>query len=70
MTLEDDLKYSTPHRNTGGQQVTRTDSTVIVTHGPTGISVTVGTERSQYHNRRVAVEMIKKALEVIGFKYE
>lgn len=43
----------------GGQQVTRTDGTVIAWHRPTGIAMVVTSERSQHANRQLAVSRLK-----------
>jgi len=52
----------------GGQKVGVTIRTVKVTHVPTGISATCGSERSQMLNRDVAESMVEWGLEVIGLK--
>lgn len=44
-------------RPPGGQQV-GSDSSVRVTHLPTGLSAVCATERSQHRNRLIAMDML------------
>ncbi len=46
----------------GGQHVNTTDSAVRATHVPSGISVKVQTERSQYANKRLARALLSHKL--------
>ena len=46
----------------GGQHITKTDSAVRMTHGPTGIVVQCQNDRSQHRNRAEAMEMLKAKL--------
>lgn len=46
----------------GGQHVQKTDSAVRLIHIPTGIRVTSQAERSQYLNKKICLEKLKKKL--------
>lgn len=46
----------------GGQHVNRTDSAVIVSHRPSGVSVRVQDQRSQHQNRKRALERLADVL--------
>jgi len=46
----------------GGQHVQKTDSAVRLIHIPSGIRVTSQQERSQYLNKKICVEKIRKKL--------
>lgn len=47
----------------GGQHQNRTESGVRLTHLPTGVVVTAREERSQYRNRMVALDRLRRRLE-------
>jgi peptide chain release factor 1 len=46
----------------GGQHVNKTESKVIITHLPTGITVYSQTDRSQHRNRELAMMLLKAKL--------
>lgn len=67
MLPESDLKVTAIRQGTaGGQQAGLTRYTVRVEHLPTGIAAESGTERSQLHNRRIAMEMVEYGLMAAG----
>lgn len=57
-----DLRYTPyPERSVGGQHV-GVSAGVSVEHVPTGIIVTVATERSQHRNKQIALDGILGAI--------
>lgn len=50
-------------RGPGGQHRNVTDSAVRLQHRPSGLVVTCTTHRSQYRNKRSALEVLRKRLE-------
>ena len=58
-----DIKMDTYRSSgAGGQHVNKTESTVRLTHIPTGVVVSCQTERSQFANRDQALNMLKAKL--------
>ena len=60
---ERDLRWSTYRGSgAGGQHRNKTDSAVRVVHTPTGVMATCEGERSQYHNKQAALEVLRARL--------
>jgi protein subunit release factor B len=55
----------TPYRSSGpgGQKKNKTESSVRVVHGPTGLTRVATESRSQHANRRLALQRVWEALE-------
>lgn len=61
---DDDLHWETKRASgKGGQHVNTTDSSVRLTHVPTGVVVVAQDERSQPQNKKIALERLKRALQ-------
>lgn len=64
----DDLVITTSFpKCEGGQQVGTPSPMVSVKHTPSGIEAACGYERSMLKNRAVAVAMVERGLEVLGW---
>ncbi|MBQ8451807.1 MAG: hypothetical protein IJ538_03420 [Clostridia bacterium] len=60
---ENDLKFEiSKSSGAGGQHINKTESAVKVVHVPTGISVKVQDNRSQFQNKERAIELLKQKL--------
>lgn len=59
-----------PLQPKGGQSVGIIPSRVQVTHRPTGLIASCGTERSQMKNKKIALAMIEYGLAEIGWFQE
>jgi peptide chain release factor 1 len=61
--LERDLEWSTCYgTGPGGQKRNKTESTVLLTHRPTGLQVRCESSRSQQHNRVAALALLRARL--------
>ena len=62
--LDKDLSIKTCKASgAGGQHVNKTESAVIVTHIPSGITVKCQSEKSQHSNKQIAIDIISSKLE-------
>jgi protein subunit release factor B len=52
----------------GGQHVQKTDSAVRLIHRPTGLRVTCQEERSQFLNKKICLEKLRKKLKDLAKK--
>ena len=60
---ERDLDWSTCRgTGSGGQKRNKTESTVLLTHRPSGLQVRCETSRSQQHNRAMALVLLRARL--------
>ena len=50
----------------GGQHANKVESGVRLRHGPSGVVVTSRTSRSQYRNKQLALEELRKRLEALN----
>jgi peptide chain release factor len=69
--FEKDVRFETARASgPGGQKVNKTETAVRAIHIPTGLSVCAGDERSQFFNKRRALERLSALLEVQGKKQQ
>ena len=52
----------------GGQHVNKTESAVRLRHEPSGVVVTSQQERSQYRNKQLALEKLRKKIEKLNYR--
>ena len=61
---EKDLEWSTTRGSgPGGQNRNKVETVAVVKHKPTGLIVRVETERSQYQNKMLALELLRSRLQ-------
>ena len=64
---EADIEYRTTKGDgPGGQHKNKTESEVVATHKPSGISVRIGTERSQHQNKEIARAILAGRIDSIA----
>jgi protein subunit release factor B len=52
----------------GGQHVNKTESAVRLRHLPSGIAVTSQQERSQFRNKAICLEKLRKKIEQLNYR--
>jgi protein subunit release factor B len=52
----------------GGQHVNKTSSAVRIRHRPTGLIVSCQQERSQYRNKMICLEHLRKKVERLNYR--
>jgi protein subunit release factor B len=52
----------------GGQHVNKTDSAVRLRHLPSGVVVTSQQERSQYRNKAICLQKLRKQIERLNYR--
>ena len=52
----------------GGQHVNKTESAVRLRHPPSGVVVTSQQERSQYRNKALCLEKLRKKIEKLNYR--
>jgi peptide chain release factor 1 len=66
---EQDITISTTRGSgKGGQNRNKLETCVVVKHLPTGLMVRAETERSQYQNKQIALQILKSKLKAIALE--